>query len=76
MSGYKEGQANLDVQLKANLGRIDEKTYYDDTGEAPGYGHQTWYRIGTGGPKQDIKTYHYATKIVNGVTVYYVTHIT
>ena len=47
----------------------------DDTGQAPGYVHQTWYRIGTVGPKQDVKTYQYGHKIVNGVTVYYVTSI-
>jgi hypothetical protein len=73
---YDENQANLDVRLKVNFGRIDEKSYYDDTQQAPGYVHRTWYRIGTGGRKQDLKTYHYGTKIVNGVTVYYVTSIT
>jgi hypothetical protein len=68
--GYDENQAGLEVVLRPNTGLIEERTYYDDTGLAPGYLHQRIHKQGMDGTPEVQETFEYTATIINGVTVY------
>ena len=71
---YAEQQAGLGVVLRPDTGLIEERTYFGDTGMAPGYLHETIHKLGTAGAPAVQETLEYTTTIINGVTVYVVSN--